>query len=236
MTDILQKTAQNGTAKRLRDLPFSVASKTGTVGNAEGNTDAWNLSYTSDYTLAVRFSAKEKKFSLTGGGHPTFFARAIWSKVGGSKPFVPPQTLSTCIIDTYSTQKTHQLTLANDLTPQIYRKNAYWSNFYPGNTEGLFQNAVPTDYRLDEEEGCGFIRFTPNPYFIYRLYENDVMIQEWKSCDTPVTWLTENYANYRLEVVAEDDSQTIIGNTATIERKRFNFGIPFFPFSQLRTR
>lgn len=236
MTEILQKTAQSGTAKRLRDLPFSVAAKTGTVGNSEGNTDAWNLSYTSDYTLAVRFSAKENKFSLTGGGHPTFFARAVWSGVGGGKPFTPPPTLSTYTLDTYSTEKTHQLTFASDFTPLNYRKNVYWSNSYPGNTDGLFQNAVPSDYRLDEEDGYGFIRFTPNPYFIYRLYENDVLIQEWKSHDTPVTWLTENYGNYRLEVVAEDDAQTLIGITATLTRKRFNFGIPFFPFSQLLTR
>lgn len=39
MTDMLKSTAKNGTAKRLRSLPFEVAAKTGTVGTQKGNTE-----------------------------------------------------------------------------------------------------------------------------------------------------------------------------------------------------
>lgn len=68
MNDILCRTSKQGTAKKLKDFSFDVACKTGTCGNAEGNTDAYAAGYTSDYSFAVWLGDKDnKKLNVTGG-------------------------------------------------------------------------------------------------------------------------------------------------------------------------
>ena len=52
VTDMLKDGAKNGTAKRLSDLPFDLASKTGTSSNIQKNIDAYNIGYVSS---EVRF-------------------------------------------------------------------------------------------------------------------------------------------------------------------------------------
>ncbi len=48
----LKECAKSGTAKALCDLPFEVCAKTGTNGNASGNTDAYTVCYTSEHVFA----------------------------------------------------------------------------------------------------------------------------------------------------------------------------------------
>ncbi|MDR2047261.1 MAG: transglycosylase domain-containing protein [Clostridiales bacterium] len=86
MTDILLETSKSGTAKFLSGLPFSVASKTGTVANADDkrlNDDAWNLSYTTCHSLLVwqgnlsNSAENALANSVTGGSYPTLTAAEI---------------------------------------------------------------------------------------------------------------------------------------------------------------
>jgi len=51
LTDMLKETAKTGTAKRLNNLDLHVASKTGTASNENGNTDLFNISYTTEHTI-----------------------------------------------------------------------------------------------------------------------------------------------------------------------------------------
>lgn len=51
LTDMLKETASTGTARRLSDLNLPVASKTGTASNKNGNTDLYNVSYTTENTV-----------------------------------------------------------------------------------------------------------------------------------------------------------------------------------------
>ena len=68
ITEALIKTAKSGTAKKLADLNFDVACKTGTCGTADGNTDAYSVAYTSDLCVGVWLgSADNKKSDVTGG-------------------------------------------------------------------------------------------------------------------------------------------------------------------------
>ncbi|MCL2177750.1 MAG: transglycosylase domain-containing protein, partial [Firmicutes bacterium] len=83
MTDILRETAQSGTARRLANLNFDVAAKTGTAGTRTFNTDIWNVSYTSADTIVVWLGnasgseANNLPVRTGGGGIPTFIARYI---------------------------------------------------------------------------------------------------------------------------------------------------------------
>lgn len=51
LTDMLKETAKTGTAKRFNSLNLPVASKTGTASDGNGNTDLFNVAYTTENTV-----------------------------------------------------------------------------------------------------------------------------------------------------------------------------------------
>ncbi len=68
INEMLIETSKSGTAKKLKGFNFDVASKTGTCGNEDGNTDAYAVSYTSENCFAVWLGNKDNKRSnITGG-------------------------------------------------------------------------------------------------------------------------------------------------------------------------
>lgn len=80
MTDLLINTAKAGTARRLADLPYQVAAKTGTVGNSKGNTDALLASYTSLNTCIVWYSGQFGN-DVNGATAPTEFTRKLYEAI-----------------------------------------------------------------------------------------------------------------------------------------------------------
>lgn len=71
MNDMLQTAAKEGTAKRLKVLPFPICAKTGTAGTDEGNTDAYCIAYTKDHVVAVWMGNEDySTTNITGGGLP----------------------------------------------------------------------------------------------------------------------------------------------------------------------
>lgn len=69
MNEMLMQTAKNGTAKKLKNISFDIAAKTGTVGDESGNTDAYAIGYTAQNTIAVWTGDKNnKKYQISGGG------------------------------------------------------------------------------------------------------------------------------------------------------------------------
>jgi membrane peptidoglycan carboxypeptidase len=80
----LKNVVNNGTAKKLKFLPFEVCSKTGTVGNEKGNTDAYNISFNDDYTIGVWYGNVEDSLmpnNVLGGTYPTEIANELWKEI-----------------------------------------------------------------------------------------------------------------------------------------------------------
>ncbi len=130
MTDMLKSAAQNGTAKKLRSLPFPIAAKTGTVGTEKGNTDAYALSYTTKDCIAVWLgNADNKKISYTGGGLPCNLLFEIneilysdyKSKNISINDFKRPNSISCVSLDKIAYTTQHRLLLADECTPDIYK-------------------------------------------------------------------------------------------------------------------
>ncbi len=68
INQMLIETSQSGTAKKLKTFDFNIASKTGTCGNQDGNTDAYAVSYTSENCMAVWLGDKDNvRTDITGG-------------------------------------------------------------------------------------------------------------------------------------------------------------------------
>ena len=135
ITQMLEKTVKEGTASKLNGFNYAIASKTGTTQSVRNsnNLDAWNISYTTEHTLTVWYgdtaNTKETSIETTGSGYPSLLARKIYSLLPSPnlKQFEIPETVYKLEIDNFALQKDHILYLSNNFTPDIYRKESYFS-------------------------------------------------------------------------------------------------------------
>ncbi len=130
MTDILKSTAKQGTAKKLRNFPFDISAKTGTVGTKNGNTDAYALSYTAKDSVGVWIGNHDnRKIQSTGGGIPcNLLARINEYLYEGYQrenlsipPFEKPSNIATVQLDKTSYYDTHIMRIADDNAPIHYK-------------------------------------------------------------------------------------------------------------------
>lgn len=90
INQMLLETSQSGTGKKLRNLDYDVATKTGTCGNENGNTDAYSVNYTSKHCIAVWLGNKDnKQLNVTGGNQCCELSKQILEKLYSS--YTPPK-------------------------------------------------------------------------------------------------------------------------------------------------
>ncbi len=179
VTDMLVNTAKNGTAKALKGLPFDVASKTGTVGygDTKNNTDAWNVSYTTDNTLCVWYgginNSYENSVSVTGGGLPTHFAKYVHNNISPlNKNFSAPLSVTRLEIDKKNTLLEGKVLLANDYTPASYKENHYFDiNNVPKETSQEFIKMQ--DINIIIEKNRLFVQHPYTNNYDYKLIQTD---------------------------------------------------------------
>ena len=130
INSMLAECAKTGTARKLSNIP-NVCAKTGTVGDKNGNTDAYCIAYNADYTIAVWIGSKtsEHKHNINGGGMPTAIANAILKKhiKTCDSSFNKPSTIIETEIDADELNSNHKIVAANEETPPKYRKKAYFT-------------------------------------------------------------------------------------------------------------
>lgn len=134
MTNILQETAKSGTARKLSDINNTeIASKTGTVGkkNTNGNTDAYNISYTPEEVVGVWFGNLDNKpIFIAGGNQPTEVVKNyINSQKYEKTTFDIPSTIAEAKIDALELEENHRLVLASPYAPERYTKRSLFSRF-----------------------------------------------------------------------------------------------------------
>lgn len=135
-----ENTVKTGTAKKLNTLNMPLASKTGTVGTNNGNTDAYSISYTPNYTLGIKISGEIG--NITGGGLPTQKAYEFWSENQSTCQFNYDK-LSKQKIDLISYKNENKLILADDISPERYYFYGYFrKNQVPKERSTRFSNPI----------------------------------------------------------------------------------------------
>ncbi len=171
LTEMLLEVANSGTAKKLSLLPFDVASKTGTCGNADGNYDAWNISFSTLNTVCVWYGSsdysKPLDLSVSGGSYPTIAAKYIHSCLDTPKNFQAPSSIYSAEIDKYSYDNYHILTLASEKTPIEYRKTITLSENSNITRSTYFEDSLPSDFNVILGDGEVIITLTQNEKFDY---------------------------------------------------------------------
>ena len=128
LNDMMHYTVTNGTAKKLSYTKIPLYAKTGTVGNENGNTDAYTISYTSELVLGSWCGNIGKNLmdnSITGGNVPAKQSASIWSKIYKSElpsTITPSQNLQEEYIDKISYENNHIVKLADNNAPLRYKE------------------------------------------------------------------------------------------------------------------
>ncbi len=138
MTDMLKTAAKTGTARKLANSTYDVASKTGTVGSNFNttNTDAWNVAYTPNYVVCswIGNTSGDIKNNLsqqtTGANQPTLMSRQILDKLNDKDIFATPDSIISLPIDMLEYKQNNAIKIASSLTPERYIK---YMNFAKNN-------------------------------------------------------------------------------------------------------
>lgn len=123
INDMLLNTTKSGTAKKLTNINFDVATKTGTCGTEDGNTDAYAIGYTSEHCLGVWIGDKNnKKLNITGGNNGCEHLKSVLERLYATHE---PQKLdvsgetSTVEIDAEEYYENNRIVLADDYSPKL---------------------------------------------------------------------------------------------------------------------
>lgn len=192
ITKSLKSVAQNGTAKKLAELPFEIAAKTGTVGIGKNgkNSDAYCCSYTTDKTLVTWIGSKDNKEenllekSVNGASNATNASLDFWKSAYQNnlpKSFSKPEGIVEVKLDAIELENNHKLVLANEYTPEKYTILSEFSSRYtPKETSTNFidLSAPEIDVTLDEANFTAHIKFDAKPHLTYTIYKNNQKLYE----------------------------------------------------------
>lgn len=175
VTDILHQCTKTGTAKRLSDLDFYIASKTGTSSISKKNLDAYNISYTSEDVVGCWVgNVDNTPIDIVGGGIPTAFVKNYLKSIyKNHKPqaIEPPSSVTLEEIDTIVRDNEHIIYRANNYLPERYREKAYFSRFnMPKTNVGNNIEIKPLSINGKINNGVAIITFIAEIYYSYDIY------------------------------------------------------------------
>ncbi|MEG1499692.1 MAG: transglycosylase domain-containing protein [Clostridia bacterium] len=173
ITDMLKTCAKHGTAKKLNTIPFDVAAKTGTVGNFDGNTDAYNISYTTENSLGVWVGdVANNRSNILGGALPTMLAESFYKSIKKHPGnFVQPSSVCEVEIDLLDYKENNKLTRANKFTPERYKMKEIFSKFnIPTYLSENYVNLSPIELQIKNVDNKKALTFFAYDYLAYEIY------------------------------------------------------------------
>lgn len=130
ITHMLQNCAKNGTASKLKNIPY-VAAKTGTNGTKDGNRDAYCIAYSNDYTMLVWTGAEKELLnnSVTGSKLAEICAKLFNNEFTlPTHDFTRPSSVLELDINTKIQREQSEIVLADVFLPPRYRQKSLFSS------------------------------------------------------------------------------------------------------------
>ena len=199
LSDMLHTAATEGTAKKLRTLPYFVSAKTGTGGTEKGNTDAYAMGYTSEHTLGVWLGNSDNSpISATGGGEPANELYALFKALYQERTpeaFVRPEGVVEAALDREEYENKHRLVLADPAAPAALTKKELFSAAHlPQTVSDRFSMPRIETPHIFVKNGVVCIRLCLTQYYDYEVKregggENKVIYRgKWREtvCDGSV--------------------------------------------------
>lgn len=231
VTDILHECSKTGTAKRLSDLNYYIASKTGTSSISKNNLDAYNISYTSEDVVGCWIgNIDNSPISIVGGGTPTEFVKSYFKKIYSKhqpSDFDIPSSVVQADIDTIARDNDHIIYRANNLLPDRYREKAYFSRFNLPKIN-MFENLLQNEINLTGKviNGVANICFNAAIYNEYDLYQiengKEKLITSFSEKKGPITYNISISPNKLYKYYIKSKTKNYITNVTT-ENQESNY-------------
>jgi penicillin-binding protein 2A len=178
----LKDTVKNGTAKKLSFLPFELCSKTGTVGNEKGNTDAYNVSFNDNFTLGIWYGNKDGELmsnEILGGTYPTTLAKSIWEVLNTKSNLnekITIENLNKFEIDKLTLENENVIILADDNAPPLLKQTELFGKHAPKQKSTIFSTPIPASYNYSVNNNIFSLSLCQTKYCFYEIYveENGV--------------------------------------------------------------
>lgn len=174
--DMLIETVKNGTAKKLNNLNFTVCAKTGTVGNENGNTDAYTISFNEDYTIAVWYGNKNNELlnnDILGGTVPAEISRFIWERLYEKKSFkknINLNNLQELYIDKILYEKNNEVLLSDDNAPMLYKQKEKFTKNAPNKKSNYFTEPTPSTPNFSVISNTFCLSLYQTELYCYEIY------------------------------------------------------------------
>lgn len=225
MNEILIETSKSGTAKKLKNFDFDIATKTGTCGNAEGNTDAYAVSYTTEHSIAVWIGNKDnKRTNITGGNQCCNKLKSILEKIYESHtPAALDKTSGTITVnlDREEYSSNNQFILADPNCPPLnILKGKFIRGTEPKKVSDKFTSPTIKTPEIQIENGVVNIELCHAKYFSYLIKrtknsENEIIYDgKWKEIisDSP----PEGIYTYTVTPYYDDGNTKYFGKEITL--------------------
>lgn len=233
LTSMLQSAISEGTGRRLGELGLGLAGKTGTVGEGEGNRDAWMAAYSPQYSACVWMGYDSSNDGAlpgeaTGGSYPALMLSRLYSYIYPSVQDVPafnvPEGIIEVRLDSYTLKEQHMSVLANAFTPSDSTikeyfalgtepdvSTSYWS--VPSAVHGFGVSLSP--------EGIPVVKFNASEsnavYILYRSKDGGLeeAVKKWNGGSGAVRYEDEGLApgTYTYHVVPVHAKLTLAGKS-----------------------
>lgn len=217
MNEILIETSKSGTAKKLKDFRFDVATKTGTCGNQEGNTDAYAVSYTSEHCFAVWLGDKDNSRSqITGGTDCCKLMKSILENTYGKHTPTALDTksgTSTVNIDKEEYLQNNKIVIADPVCPKL---NVMPVKLLAGNEPKQISNrfSSPTipEPTISVSNGQININLCQTKYYSFIVKRNKAIIYDGSWQKTIIDSPNEGQYTYSVTPYFNDGNKVFIGN------------------------
>ena len=220
INNCLKETVNSGTAKRMQNLNIPLCAKTGTVGSQSGNTDAYNISYTTNHTICCWIGANDTNSTLpssvNGATYPTLFNIAVLENLySGHKPddFKQPDSVSNIALNTDALA---ECALEQDSSSNVF---SYFDNrFLPPQTT---RSKLDIQISINNfENSKPIINFEAKRDVIYEIYRKTeaetLLLQEIKFTNNDISYTDDTAETgeiYEYYVVAKNAHSSKISNS-----------------------
>lgn len=224
INDMLCRTIECGTAKKLGNFKFDVASKTGTCGNEKGNTDGYCIAYTSEDIIGVWLGDRNNTPSdVTGGDCCVYAGEILRNMYRDSAPHAIEKNSGTeqICIDKEEYSENNRIIIADDCAPRLAVKTIkVLKDGYPKEKSSKF--SVPTiktpQIELKNNTVCIVLYHTEYYSYLVERKKQDriVTIYDGKWTDKICDEITEGTYTYFVTPYYFDGQTKHMGKTVAL--------------------
>jgi len=228
VNDILKDCAKTGTASKLASLNLPIASKTGTASIDSGNTDLFNISYSTEHTMLTWIASIKDNIlpkNLLSSSHPTKINKDIIAYLyekNAPKDFSMPEGVVKSEYDLVELESEHILCKPNHNKERYVAYDYFKLDNLPQVTE--FSNKA--NMQVEVSKVGANISFEGKKYNNYHVIKNTdkgkFTISTIKEKNGIVSVIDHDIFSYNLiEYYLEDDFGNIISNSIKIRPKDY---------------